>query len=164
MKKEFDEIYRLYADELYRFIYKLSMNEALSMDILQNTMLKAIMSYDKFKGKCSVKTWLCTIAKNEYYNIIKSSESKNLSLDEARNSQTESIENRILDSSQALEVHRVLHKLDEPYKEIFTLRVFAELKFSDIGAIFGKSENWARVNFFRAKEKLINILKKEDSI
>lgn len=164
MKKEFDEIYRLYAADLYRFIYKLSMNEALSMDILQNTMLKAIMSYDKFKGNCSVKTWLCTIARNEYYNIIKSSESKNLPLDEAQNSLTESIENRILDSSQALEIHRILHALDEPYKEIFTLRVFAELKFSDIGAIFGKSENWARVNFFRAKEKLINILKKEDSI
>jgi RNA polymerase sigma-70 factor (ECF subfamily) len=63
---------------------------------------------------------------------------------------------------QALELHSVLHNLEEPYKEIFTLRVFAELKFNEIGKIFGKSENWARVTFFRSKEKIIGILEKED--
>lgn len=163
MEKEFDEIYQLYAADVYRFILKLSRNEAVALDILQDTMLKAIMSINTFKGNCSMKTYLCTIARNEYYNYVKKSENKNISLDESiDNCLHNSIENQILDKSQAIEIHRILHRLDEPYKEIFTLRVFAELKFLDIGSIFGKSENWARVSFFRAKEKIIKLLQKEE--
>ncbi len=164
MKKELDEIYNLYAVDLYKFILKLSHNESLAMDILQDTMLKAVMSADKFKGESSVKTWLCTIARNEYYNHLKRADNNNLPLDEALNVHGEPLEHCFTDKSQALQIHRILHKLDEPYKEIFTLRVFAELRFSDIGGIFGKSENWARVTFFRAKEKIVNLLKEEDSI
>lgn len=162
MKKEFDEIYRLYADDIYRFLLKLTQNEAISQDILQETLLKAIISADKFKENCSIKTWLCTIAKNEYYNYLKRSDNKNLALDEDLQSHENTLDNYFSDRMQALELHSVLHNLEEPYKEIFTLRVFAELKFYEIGKIFGKSENWARVTFFRAKEKIIGILEKED--
>jgi RNA polymerase sigma-70 factor (ECF subfamily) len=125
-------------------------------------MLKAIISADKFKENCSIKTWLCTIAKNEYYNYLKRSDNKNLALDEDLQSHENTLDNYFSDRMQALELHSVLHNLEEPYKEIFTLRVFAELKFNEIGKIFGKSENWARVTFFRAKEKIIGILEKED--
>lgn len=162
MKKEFDEIYRLYADDIYRFLLKLTQNEAISQDILQETMLKAIISADKFKENCSIKTWLCTIAKNEYYNYLKRSDNKNLALNEDLQSHENTLDNYFSDRMQALELHSVLHNLEEPYKEIFTLRVFAELKFNEIGKIFGKSENWARITFFRAKEKIIGILEKED--
>ncbi len=162
MEKEFDEIYRLYAADVYRFILKLSHNEAVSMDILQDTMLRAITSIDKFKGNCSMKTYLCTIARNEYLNYLKRADNRNLPLDEARNAEREeSPVHRILDKMQAKEIHRILHQLDEPYKEIFTLRVFAELKFSEIGSLFGKSENWARVTFFRAKAKIIELMQEE---
>lgn len=154
--------YRLYADDIYRFLLKLTQNEAISQDILQETMLKAIISADKFKENCSIKTWLCTIAKNEYYNYLKRSDNKNLALDEDLQSHENTLDNYFSDRMQALELHSVLHNLEEPYKEIFTLRVFAELKFNEIGKIFGKSENWARVTFFRAKEKIIGILEKED--
>lgn len=160
--EEFDEIYRLYAGDVYRYILGISRNETLAKDILQSTMLKAFMTADKFRGESSVKTWLCGIAKNEYLNNIKRSENKNLPLDEAVNAVDENIEHRFNDKFQAMEIHKILHELDEPYKEIFSLRVFAELKFSDIGEIFGKSENWARVTFYRAKEKIIKILQKQE--
>ncbi len=163
MNREFDEIYRLYAADVYHFILKLSQNETLAMDILQDTMLKAITSIDKFKGECSMKTYLCTIARNEYYNHIKRADHRNLPLDSAQNAEDEEpLEHRISDKMQAMQIHRVLHCLDEPYKEVFTLRVFAELKFSDIGSLFGKSENWARVTFFRAKAKIIQLLQNEE--
>lgn len=165
MDKEFDEIYNLYAVDVYKFLLRLSQNENVATDILQDTMLKAIINIDKFKGKCSMKTYLCTIAKNEYYNYLKKRENKNMSINDYENSlYSESFENSIDDKSQAIHIHRILHTLDEPYKEIFTLRVFAELKFSEIAHIFGKSENWARVTFFRAKEKIIKIMKEEESI
>ena len=163
MKKELDEIYRLYASDVYHFILKLSQDETLAMDILQDTMLKAITSIDKFKGECSMKTYLCTIARNEYYNHLKRADHRNLPLDAAQNAAAdEPLEHRISDKMQAMQLHRMLHRLDEPYKEIFMLRVFAELKFSEIGSLFGKSENWARVTFFRAKAKMLELLQREE--
>ena len=162
MNQEFEEIYRLYAEDVYRFLLKLCHDETIAMDILQDTMLKAITSIDKFKGNCSMKTYLCTIARNEFLNHQKRSDNRNLPLDEAVHAaREESPEQSILDRMQAMEIHRILHQLDEPYKEIFTLRVFAELKFSEIGSLFGKTENWARVTFFRAKAKLIELMQEE---
>ncbi len=163
MDKEFDEIYRLYAADVYRFVLKLSQNEAVAMDILQDTMLKAITSIDKFKGECSMKTYLCTIARNEYLNHRKRADNLNLPLDAAWHAASDDpLEHRISDKLQAMEIHRLLHELEEPYKEIFTLRVFAELRFSEIGSLFGKSENWARVTFFRAKAKLIALMQEKE--
>lgn len=161
MQKAFDEIYRLYAEDVYRFLLKLTQNETVAEDILQDTMLKAVTSFSGFKGNCSLKTWLCTIARNEYLNYCKRRENRHLPLDEVQLSDGGSLEQRISDKLTAMELHTVLHRLEEPYKEIFTLRVFAELKFEDIGALFGKSANWARVTFFRAKEKIITIMDEE---
>ena len=161
MQKAFDEIYRLYAEDVYRFLLKLTRNETLAEDILQDTMLKAVTSFSGFKGNCSLKTWLCTIARNEYLNYCKRRENRHLPLDEVQLADSGSLEQRISDKLTAMELHTVLHRLEEPYKEIFTLRVFAELKFEDIGALFGKSANWARVTFFRAKEKIITIMDEE---
>ena len=162
MNKELDDIYRLYAADVYRYIWGLCRNEALAEDILQDTMLKAVTGFDKFRGDSSVKTWLFGIAKNLYINCVKRADNNNLPLDEAVNAAGESIEEQLCNSDQAMYIHRLLHRLDEPYKEVFNLRVFAELKFDDIGGIFGKSGNWARVTFFRAKEKILDIMKCEE--
>ncbi|MGN1422274.1 MAG: RNA polymerase sigma factor [Oscillospiraceae bacterium] len=163
MNIEFDEIYRLYAGDVYRFALRLCHNEALAQDIVQDTMLKAVRAIDKFDGKCSLKTYLCTIARNLYFNHLKRADNRNLPLDEAEEQPAKvSVEQQTLDRLTAQQIHRALHALDEPYKEVFTLRVFAELKYGDIGALFGKTDSWARVIFFRAKEKIIAIIEKED--
>lgn len=162
MEKEFHEIYETYAHDLYGFILKMCCNEQLAKDILQDTMMKAMMSADKFRGECSVKSWLCTIAKNLYYNHLKRSENNNISLDVIpETTDSENIEHLISDSEIAVQIHHVLHRLEEPYREVLSLRIFAELKFSDIGNIFGKSENWAGVTFYRGKQKLIKMLEEE---
>ncbi|MBO4878560.1 MAG: sigma-70 family RNA polymerase sigma factor [Ruminococcus sp.] len=161
MKEELDEIYRLYAGDVYRYILSLCRNEYLAQDLLQDVMLKAVTGFDKFRGDSSVKTWLFSIAKNLYLNHIKRADNRNLPIEEDVLPAEEQLEERIMDSSQALEIHRLVHALEEPYREVFTLRVFAELKFDDIGAIFGKTGNWARVSFYRAKEKIISMMKEE---
>ena len=61
------------------------------------------------------------------------------------------MEESLADADTSLRIHRVLHNLDEPYKEVFQLRVFGELSFKEIGSIFGKTETWARVTFHRAR-------------
>lgn len=164
MQKEFDEIYRLYSADLYHFILSLCKNESLAMDIMQDTMLRAIENIDKFKGNCSIKTYLFTIARNLYLDTLKKSENRNISSDgtEQEFADGTSFVDRLTDKESALTIHRLLHCLDEPYKEIFSLRVFAELSFREIGDIFGNSENWARTAFFRAKKKLITLMTKEE--
>jgi RNA polymerase sigma-70 factor (ECF subfamily) len=163
MKREFREIYEKYSSDLYTFILRMCGNEQLAKDILQDTMLKAMTSAESFKGNCSVRTWLCTIAKNLYYDYLKKHETKNSSLEDLVEPSADSnIEESFVNKETSLRIHHLLHKLDEPYREVFTLRVFAELKFSDIGNVFGKSENWAGVTFYRAKQKLIQLLKEEE--
>lgn len=165
MQEMLDEIYKTYAKKLYRYIFNLCRNETLAEDILQDTMLNAVMSIDKFKGECSLKTYLCRIARNIWLNYVKRAENKNVPIDDSMEFVADdSVEEQLNNKMQSQAIHRVLHTLDEPYKEVFTLRVFAELKFNDIGNLFGESANWARVTFFRAKEKIIRQLEKENQI
>ena len=167
MSEDFNEIYRLYAKEVYRYILSLCRDKTLAEDILQNTMLKAFENIGSFKGGCSVKTWLCSIARNEYFNHLRKADNKNLPLDENTDSNIynhENPEERALSDLSAVEILKLVHTLEEPFREIFTLRFYGDLKFSEIGEVFGKSENWARVNFFRAREKLAKMLEKEDII
>ena len=164
MDKEFDEIYRLYSADLYCFILRLCKNENTAMDIMQDTMLRAIEHFDRFKGECSIKSYLFTIARNLYLDTLKKAENKNISSDETEQefSDGTSFVDKLTDKESALSIHRLLHCLDEPYKEIFSLRIFAELSFREIGDIFGNSENWARTTFFRAKKKLISLISEEE--
>lgn len=154
--QEFEEIYRLYFYKVYGFLMKLSGNFHTADELTQETFLKAIISIDKFRGECEISTWLCRIARNEYLNYISKRDNKNSSVEfESELYSSEDIENECVDREYAMNIRKVLHVLDEPYKEVFTLRTMGELKFSEIGEIFGKSEVWARVTYFRAKEKII---------
>ncbi len=165
MNSDFHKIYEEYSKPLYLFILRMCGNEQLAKDILQDTMLKAMTSAEDFRGGCSVKTWLCTIARNLYYDHLKKADNNNLLLESAgETADSDDIEKRFADRDMALRIHSVLHKLDEPYREVFTLRVFAELKYSDIARVFGKSENWAGVTFYRAKQILIKMLKEEGQL
>lgn len=125
---------------------------------------KALKSLNKFDGTCEVKVWLCQIAKNAYYTYCKKKK-RTVDFESLENSLSDNsnIETRIIDKEEAFDIHRVLHRLNEPYKEIFSLRVFSELSFMQIGQLFGKTESWARVTFFRAKRKIIEELKEEKS-
>ena len=161
MENGFHEIYEKYSTDLYSFIIKLCGNEQLAKDIMQDTMLRAFTHFDQYNGRCNIKIWLCTIAKNVYFDHLRKSESRNTSLDTAENAAVDSFEQSLTDSDTAIRIHHLLHELDEPYREVLLLRIFAELKFSDIGSVFGKSENWAGVTYYRGKRKLIELMKKE---
>lgn len=144
-------------EAVYRYILALCKNETLAEDITQDTFLKAMRAYDKFKGESSLYTWLCSIAKREFLNKVRR-QSREVSIDEKFNIPDEkgdTFENLIQKKDTAMYIHLCLHKMDEPYKEVFSLRVFGELSFSDIAKIFSKTESWARVTFHRAR-KIIN--------
>ena len=114
-----------------------------------------------------MRVWLCQIAKNTLYDHLKK-QKKYLPNEEALE-QTESesggnFEEKLAQKSEAMEIHKVLHGIQEPYKEVFSLRTFGELSFREIGMIFGKSENWARVTYYRARVKIREELEHEDHV
>ena len=150
-----EELYNTYFHDVYLYMMSLSKNEEISEEITQETFFRAMKSLDKFEGKSSIKTWLCQIARNLFINHIK--KQKRFSDDELPadipDVKADFVE-KISDNSEAVSIHKILHNLEEPYKEVFSLRVFSELSFKQIADIFGKTESWARVTFHRGKLKI----------
>lgn len=149
---DFEELYNAYADDVFKFTLSLCGNSHLAEDITSETFLKAVKAIDKWRGDCNMRVWLCQIAKNTYYNMAK----RNKFIAEMPEylPSDDNLEHKLINQSQALEIHHALHKIAEPYKEVFSLRVFSELSFTQIGAVFGKPDGWARVTFHRAKNML----------
>ena len=152
-----EELYRTYFDIVYRYIRFISQDGSLAEEVTQETFFKALEKIDQFRGDCDVRVWLCQIAKNTLYDHLKKQKKQLLGderLEEAESADGELLEEKLAQRSQAMEIHKVLHRLSEPYKEVFSLRTFGELTFREIGMLFGKSENWARVTYYRARVKI----------
>jgi len=148
---DFQEVYDLYFKDVYKYALSLSRDPQIAEEITQETFFKALKSIDSFRGQCRLYVWLCQIAKNTY---ITHSQKQRRAAPEMEAPSGESLEERILTRESAFEIHKVLHRLPEPYKEVFSLRVFGELSFSQIGELFGKTESWARVTYHRARLKI----------
>ena len=152
-----EELYRTYFDIVYRYIRSISQDGALAEEVTQETFFKALEKIDQFRGDCDVRVWLCQIAKNTLYDHLKKQKKQLLGdekLEKTESAGGELLEEKLAQRSQAMEIHKVLHRLSEPYKEVFSLRTFGELTFRVIVMLFGKSENWARVTYYRARVKI----------
>lgn len=151
---EFEKIYRTYFDDVYRYIRGLSGSESIADEITSETFFKAMRSINGFRGNCDIRVWLCQIAKNCYYTYLKKS-ARTYSIDDPGFSELPSEETTAEELSirrdEATKIRAALHTLPEPYREVFMWRVFGELHFSQIGQLFGKSDNWACVTYHRAK-------------
>ena len=152
---------------VYHYILSLCRDEKEAEDITQDTFLKAI-SKENFRGESSYYSWLCSIGRNIWIDRCRQSgrfktdpiteemplpRDKSLSLEEA-----------LIDGELSRQIHRMIHEMDEPYKEVFSLKVFGELSFRDISSLFGKTESWARVTYHRARKRIIEMLRKENWI
>lgn len=150
-----ENLYNDYFRDIYRYIYKMCADEELATEITQQTFFKAMHSLSKFRGECDVKIWLLRIAKNLFYSH-KKYEKRFVQMPIDLPSE-HSIESEVEDKDETARILQALNGLKEPYKEIFIMRVFAELPFEDIGAAFGKNAHWACVTYHRAKEKIKQI-------
>lgn len=163
---DFEEIYQVYFRDVYLFILAMSKNAEIAEEITQETFFRAMKGADKFEHTCSVKTWLCQIGKNTYLTYLKK---RRRFLGEGAGSpevygdtvqgNEKSPEAICLSKDGALSIYKILHCLEEPYKEVFTLRTLGDLSFREIGEIFGRKEGWARVTYHRAKLKLQELIK-----
>ena len=151
-----DSIYKEYASLVYKYLYSLCQNEYQAEELTQETFYQAVRSAKKYDGTCKVSTWLCQIAKHLWYQEIDRRKRKGTSeLAEDILLDEQNLEDRVVRKEEVMSVFRQVHVLDEVSKEIFFLRILGELSFREIGNIFGKNENWARVTFYRAKQKVM---------
>lgn len=156
MDKDFEEIYNKYFKDVYKFVFSLCQNEHVAEEITQETFFKALKNIDKYNEEGKFYIWLCQIAKNTYYTMYK----KNKNTEEITEIiSDENLLQKIIDKETAIDIHKKIHQLEDPYKEVFYLRTFCDLSFKEIGEIYNKQENWARVIYYRAKLKIKEELK-----
>ncbi len=151
---DFTQVYELYFRDVYRYVYSLCRDAHLAEEITQETFFKALKAIHQFNGSCKTTVWLCQIAKNTYITHCQKEKTKAGHQPEEREDPAMGLEAALVDEDTALRIHQIVHGLPEPYKEVFSLRVFGELSYGQIAALFGKSESWARVTYYRAKEKI----------
>ena len=156
---DFDHIYQVYFKDVYLYLRSLAANEDIAEEITQETFSKALKSIDTFDGTRDIRAWLFTIAKNTYFTYCKRqklqiSEDALTGISDPQSFFTERVE----DEERAFQIHKFLHDMKEPYKEVFSLRVFGELSFEKIGLLFGKWPNWARVTYHRARKQIIEYM------
>ena len=150
----FEQIYQAYFDPVYRYVLSLSRDPHAAEEITQETFVKALRSLDRFRGDCSLKSWLCTIARNLLFSEQRRKTAQPIDSAADLPDPAEGPEESVMRRDESMRVHRVLHRLEEPYREVFTLRTLGQLSFRDIGDLFGKTDNWACVVYHRARAKI----------
>lgn len=156
---EFDKIYEWYFKDVYLFLRSISASEEIAEEITQETFTRALKSIDGFDGKKDIRAWLFTIARNTYYTYCKREKIYvKEEFQEPAQQVSDGITEKILDEETVFLIHQFLNRMKEPYKEVFTLRVFGELSFEKISLLFGKTPNWARVTFYRARKQIIEYM------
>lgn len=161
---ELDIIYKKYYNDVLCFAKSLTGNAYTAEEITQNTFYKAIQSIKKFRGDCDIRVWLCQIAKYDYLNYLRKEKyaASNYREEDVLSNiadDKEPLINRIEDEESAMEILKCLEEMEEPYKEVFTLRVLHEMPYAKIAQVYGKSESWARVTYYRAKMKIVDSMK-----
>lgn len=153
---EIDSVYRKHAEFVYKYLFSLCHEEDTAEELLQETFYQAIKSAKRYDGSCKVTTWLCQIAKHLWYQELERRRKYQCSdLNENTISKEKMVEEKLCQREQVMEIFQRVHILDETSKELFYLRVMGDFSFKEIGQIFNKNENWARVTFYRVKQKIM---------
>ena len=150
-----DEMYNKYSEIVYKYVFCLTGNEDTAEEIVQETFLVAVRDINKFRGECKISTWLCQISKYVWYKRLKK-EKKETPLDILQDSLLieNSIEENFYDKESKIQLFKKLQELDEDTRNVMYLRIFGNFEYSEIAEIMNKTSNWARVVFFRGKQKL----------
>lgn len=153
-KNTAEKLYEAFYMKVFSYVMTLARDQNDAMEITQETFFRAITTEREFRGESECYTWLCAIAKNLFIDEKRRySKYEEVPLEDQPNTE-KSIEMKMVDADSSIQIHKILHSMEEPYKEVFQLRVFGELSFSEIGSIFEKTETWARVTYHRARLKI----------
>lgn len=151
---DFEKVYTENSDFIFKYLFKLCKDSSLAEELTQETFFRAYMNFSGLRDKSKAPVWLCQIAKNSYYSWYNDHKKHDSFSDSSEIKDEADIESFFEKKELTEKAFACLHELEEPYKEVFMLSVFGQLSLTDISKLFGKSESWARVTFYRAKQKL----------
>lgn len=155
---DFEQMFSDNYDFIFKFLTKLCKDPLLAEELTQETYFRAYMNLGQLRDKSKASVWLCQIAKNTYYAWYNDNK-KTAEIEDDIADSTHDLAEAFIQKELSKEAFAKLHELNEPYKEVFMLSVFADLSLNEISALFGKSESWARVTLYRAKKKLREMLR-----
>ena len=153
--ESFDEMYERYAQFVYRFLLSRCHDQSVAEELTQETFYQAFRSLERYDGSCKLSTWLCGIARTLYAAYVRKHPVM-LDLDDSM------IADAWTDQSGKVRLLKAIQKLDGLQREVVYLRMYGDLSFANIADVLGRSENWARVTFYRAKEKLRKEMKNDE--
>jgi len=149
---ELEDVYRENYPIVYGYLLSLCGDPYEAEELTAQTFFRAILDFRRYDGTCKPSTWLCAIGKHLFYNECKRKK-RSQRFSEATPPPAADPQQLYIEKE---EIHRLLHSaagLDAPYREVLFLRLEG-LSFREIGSVMEKSENWARVTYFRAKAKI----------
>lgn len=152
-----EEIYKEYSNTIYKYLFCLTHNKDIAEELTQETFVIAIKEIEKFRGDCKLSVWLCQIAKHLWYKELKKKRKDNsIAFEEMKEKilYSETTEDIISKKEEKLKLFKDMQKLDNKSREVMYLRMVGNLSYDEIGEILGKTSSWARVTFFRAKQKI----------
>lgn len=155
MNLDMEQVYHTYERMVYQFLYMRTRDAQWSQDLMQETFLRAVTSISRYDGSCKLSVWLCQIGKHLWYQRLEKHrryQSVEL-LEELPGG--DSPEHNLLFRMEKTALYKAIHALPEPMREVVHMRLSGEFSFVEIGEIVGKSENWARTTFYRAKKKMM---------
>ncbi len=156
MKCDMEQTYKEHARSVFKYLFSLSHDESLAEELTQETFYRAVYSIEKYDGSCKISVWLCQIAKHVWYQELeKRKRRKTEELTEDMVSSDLSPEDSSILLNDKISLYKAINTLGEPMKDVVYMRLSGEFSFSEIGEVLGKSENWARTTFYRAKQKII---------
>ena len=162
---EFEKVYRAYYKDVELYLRAICRDESLAEELTAQTFFKTMHALPKFRGDCDIRTWLFTIARNCYFSHLRKTKQTE-SLENIKELQVpdtqKTLEEHVIDKQQALMIHEILQNMPPTYKEVFSLRVFGQLSFEEIGTVFHKSANWACVTYHRTKQKIRNEIEQKE--
>ena len=149
-----DEIYEECFETVYKYLFCLTHNSDISEELTQETFYRAVKKIDTYNGKCKISVWLCQIAKHLWYNQCRKNK-RIVDTDETFDIEDpQNLEEQFIAGEEKVSLYKKMQNLDEKTREVMYLRITGELSFKEIGTILNKTENWARVTFYRGKNKL----------
>ena len=149
-----DEIYEECFETVYKYLFCLTHNSDISEELTQETFYRAVKKINTYNGKCKISVWLCQIAKHLWYNQCRKNK-RIVDTDETFDIEDpQNLEEQFIAGEEKVSLYKKMQNLDEKTREVMYLRITGELSFKEIGEILGKTENWARVTFYRGKSKL----------
>lgn len=160
MKYDMEQTYKEYAGNVFKYLLSLSHDENLAEELTQETFYRAVYSIEKYDGSCKISVWLCQIAKHIWYQELeKRKKRKTEELNENIVSSGLSPEDSHILHNDKISLYKAINAMSEPMRDVVYMRLSGEFSFSEIGEVLGKSENWSRTTFYRAKQKIMKEMK-----